>query len=265
LAALCAPVPARIGEPPASLHAQAVAFKSESGATIHGWLARSGDRPRGVVLLLPGVRANRLSMVDRARMLLDAGYAVLMIDFQATGESVGDAITFGWRERLDVQAAVQFVGRRLPGIPIGIVGTSLGGAATILAAPELDVQGVVLEAVYPSIDRAVENRLRLRLGSSGGWFAPLLVWQLQPRLGVRAADLRPVDHIGELHCALLLIAGTNDHHTTLRDTRLLYEAAHEPKELWLIEGAGHVDYLRAKNDEYRHRVTTFLNRTLRTS
>jgi fermentation-respiration switch protein FrsA (DUF1100 family) len=95
--------------------------------------------------------------------------------------------------------------------------------------------------------------------------AGLLVWQLQPRLGVRAADLRPVDHIGELHCALLLIAGTNDHHTTLDDTRLLYEAAHEPKELWLIEGAGHVDYLRAKNDEYRHRVTTFLNRTLRTS
>jgi alpha-beta hydrolase superfamily lysophospholipase len=250
-----------VGPPPSSLGAKAVSFASESGTTIHGWLVHSAQ-DRGVVLLLPGVRANRLSMLERARMLREAHYSVLMIDFQATGESTGEAITFGWRERLDVQAAVGFAKRRLPGMPVGIVGTSLGGAATILGAPGLDVQGAVLEAVYPSIEKAVENRLRIRLGTAGAGLAPLLVWQLQPRLGVRPADLRPVDRVAELHCPILIIAGTDDLHTTLDDTRALYAAAREPKELWLISGAGHEDYLRVAGDAYRMRVVQFLDRAL---
>ena len=128
---LSRPVPARIGPAPVELQAEAITFRSESGSMIRGWLSR-GTTHGGVVLLLPGVRANRLAMVDRALVLHAAGYSTLLIDFQATGESPGDAITFGWRERLDVIAAVQTLRRMLPGEPIGIIGTSLGGAATLL-------------------------------------------------------------------------------------------------------------------------------------
>jgi hypothetical protein len=84
----------RIGNPPADLNAQAVTFASDSGANVHGWWC-SFQNARGAVLLLPGIRANRLSMVDRARFLRRAGYSVLLIDFQATGETKGDHITFG--------------------------------------------------------------------------------------------------------------------------------------------------------------------------
>ena len=171
---LSRPVPARIGPAPVELQAEAITFRSESGSMIRGWLSR-GTTHGGVVLLLPGVRANRLAMVDRALVLHAAGYSTLLIDFQATGESPGDAITFGWRERLDVIAAVQTLRRMLPGEPIGIIGTSLGGAATLLAAPALDVQAVVLEAVYPSIEVAVENRLRMRFGTLGATLSPLLI------------------------------------------------------------------------------------------
>src|SRR5689334_16353189 len=82
------PVPARIGPAPRDLNAGNVTFQSASGSMIHGWLCEA-PQPRGSVLLLPGVRANRLSMVNRARFLRDAGYSVLLIDLQATGESGG--------------------------------------------------------------------------------------------------------------------------------------------------------------------------------
>lgn len=62
-----------------------MSFPSESGSTIHGWLLRA-PASRGSVLLLPGARANRLSMLGRARFLNRAGYSTLLIDFQATGE-----------------------------------------------------------------------------------------------------------------------------------------------------------------------------------
>jgi alpha-beta hydrolase superfamily lysophospholipase len=244
------------------IHAESVVFPSESGSVIRGWVSR-GAPHGGAVLLLPGIRANRLSMVGRAQVLLAAGYSTLSIDFQATGESPGDIITFGWRERLDVLAAVETLRQTLPGEPIGIIGMSLGGAATVLAAPALDVQAVVLEAVYPSIDVAVENRLRMRLGTLGAALSPLLLLQLRPRLGISSSDLKPVDRIALLRCPILVIGGTDDQHTTVADTQQLYEAAHQPKELWLIPNTAHVDYLRAGGEDYRRRVLAFLDRTLR--
>lgn len=260
---LSRPCPAPIGPAPVDLHVEQVTFRSASGSMIHGWLSRSATEGRGAVVLLPGVRANRLAMVDRARVLNAAGYSTLLIDFQGTGESPGDAITFGWRERLDVLAAVQALRQALPDERIGIIGVSLGGAATLLAAPTLEVQGVVLEAVYPSIDVAVQNRLRMRFGSLGVALSPLLLAQLHPRLGVRPSDLKPVDRIALLRCPVLVIGGTADRHTTVADTQRLYAAAREPKDLWLIPNAAHVDYLRAGGDAYRQRVLAFFDHALR--
>src|SRR5687768_14903651 len=65
-----------IGDPPADLHAEAITFPSESGGTIHGWLMSHPDS-RGVIILMHGIRATRLSMLDRARFLYAAGYSVL--------------------------------------------------------------------------------------------------------------------------------------------------------------------------------------------
>ena len=261
--ALSRPVQANIGEPPADLHAESITFPSQSGSQIHAWFLRE-ETQSGVVLLLPGVRANRLSMLEPARFLRKAGYSILMIDFQATGESAGEAITFGWRERFDVIAAVNTLKKLVPGEPIGIIGRSLGGAATSLAAGDLDVQGAVLEAVYPSIEAAVDNRLRMRLGQAGTWLSPLLLAQLSPRLGASPSDLRPSDHIGQLRCPVLIIGGAHDLHTTPEDTRQLFQAAREPKELWLIPGADHNTYPRVAGSMYENRVLEFFRRALRT-
>jgi len=254
---LSRPVPARIGTSPAALAAEAVTFPSESGSVIRGWLS-SANSSRGAVLLLPPVRTNRLAMVPRAKFLLQADYSTLLIDLQGTGESSGDAITFGWRERFDVLAAVRFLNERRAGEPIGIIAASLGGAAALLATPPLEVDAVVLEAVYPSFDIAVENRLRMRMGAVGSVFTPLLLWQLKPRLGVWPSQLRPVDHIRLLRCPVFVIGGVEDRHTTAADTRLLFEAAPEPKQLWLIPRVAHVDFFDAAPDEYRQRVLQFL-------
>jgi len=260
--ALSRPFRADIGSPPASLDTETVTFSSQSGSLIHGWLSRAPSG-RGSVLLLPGVRANRLSMIRRAEFLREAGYSTLLIDFQATGESPGDAITFGWRERFDVLAAVEYLKARMPDRPVGIVGVSLGGAATVLATPLLHVDAAVLEAVYPSIERAIVNRLDVRFGAFGRLAAPLLLLQFKPRLGVAPADLKPVDHIAELGCPLLVVAGTADRYTTVGDTQRLFGAAREPKELWLVGGAAHVDLLEFAGAAYRERILAFFANAFR--
>lgn len=208
------------------------------------------------------VRANRRSMLDRAGFLSQAGYSVLLFDFQAHGESPGEHLTFGWLESRDARAAVRYARSLHPKEPVGVVGTSLGGAAAILGEEPLGADAVVLEGVYPDIGEAVRNRIRIRLGPLADILAPLLLVQLQARLGVSASDLRPVEHIRDLGAPVLIIAGMEDRHTTATETRRLFEAAREPKELWLIEGAAHVDLHRHAGSVYEKRVLDFFGRVL---
>jgi fermentation-respiration switch protein FrsA (DUF1100 family) len=182
----------------------------------------------------------------------------LLIDFQATGETKGDRITFGWKESRDVLAAVEFIRKMRPADHIGIIGSSLGGAAALFAHPPLKVDALILEAVYPTIEVATKNRLQNYLGPIGRWFAPLLLRQLHTRLGVSADDLRPINHIGNVSCPILLINGEKDRNTRPEDARLLFSRAQSLKQLWFVSNAGHVDLHKAATAEYEARVLAFL-------
>jgi fermentation-respiration switch protein FrsA (DUF1100 family) len=254
---LAHPVQTRIGSAPGDLNAERVTFPSDSGANVHGWWCPI-QNGRGAVLLLPGIRANRLSMVDRARFLCRAGYSVLLIDFQATGESEGDHITFGWKESRDVLAAVDFLRHIDPTDRIAIIGSSLGGAAALLATPPPKVDALVLEEVYPTIEIATRNRMENYLGRIGRMMTPILMNQLHWRLGISASQLRPVDHIASVECPLLIISGEKDRNTRPADTRMLFERARSPKQLWFVPNAGHVDLHRATAVDYESRVLAFL-------
>ena len=260
-AVLTHPARAVVGAPPADFPARDVSIRSSSGALVRGWFAPGSGR--GVVLLLHGVRANRLSMLDRARFLHDAGYAVMLIDFQASGESSGDAITFGYLESRDAAAALAELRRLAPGERVGIVGTSMGGAAALLADPPLDADAVVLEQVYPTLSQALDDRLALHAGVVGRWFAPLLAATVKPRLGVTMERMRPIDRIGRIHAPKLLVAGDADRHTRIAESMAMYQAAAEPKALWVVHGAAHVDLCRYGGREYRARLLAFLGRWLR--
>jgi len=254
---LAHPVQIRIGNPPADLNAQPVTFASESGTNVHGWWCPI-QNSRGAVLLLPGIRANRLTMVDRARFLRRSGYSVLLIDFQATGETKGDHITFGWKESRDVLAAINFVRYMDPAARVAIIGSSLGGVAALLATPPLKVDAFVLEEVYPTIEIATRNRMENYLGVFGRILTPVLLNQLQWRIGVSASQLCPVDHIANVECPVLIISGEKDRNTRPSDTRMLFEHARSPKELWFVPNAGHVDLHRAVREDYESRILAFL-------
>jgi fermentation-respiration switch protein FrsA (DUF1100 family) len=251
------PVQVRIGDPPSDLNAEPVNFNSDSGANVHGWWCPVRNS-RGAVLLLPGIRANRLSMVDRARFLHRAGYSVLLIDFQATGETKGDRITFGWKESHDAIAAVNFVRSAEPASRVAVIGSSLGGVSTLLATPPLKLDALILEAVYPTIEIATTNRLENYFGPLGRFAAPLLLRQLHMRLGISADDLRPVDHIADAGCPVFIISGEKDRTTRPEDTEALFSRAQSPKQLWFVPKAGHVDLHKAAGAEYESRVVAFL-------
>jgi pimeloyl-ACP methyl ester carboxylesterase len=249
-----------VGQSPSDLHAASVEIRSDTGQLVSGWMAR-GTPGVGAVLLLHGARADRREMLGRARFLRGLGYSVLLIDLPAHGESAG-AHKYGLAEAQGVAAALTYLSHELPAEKIGVIGVSLGAASLVLSKPSLPLSAVVLESMFPTFREAFADRLSTFLGPFGESLTPLLLWQFALLLDTSPDQLRPIAELPSLHAPLLIAAGSIDRYTTLKETERIYAAASEPKELWIVTGAAHVDLHAFDPRAYEERVSAFLAKHL---
>ena len=247
-------------------HVAAVAAPQPPGRVIHlvaadgvrlegrYWPGRRANGP--AVLLLHGINSSRDSFTNHALWLNSLGYAVLAIDFRGHGGSAAEPRSFGLYEARDASAGLAFLRTDQPNRPVGLIGTSLGGAAALLGDNgPLPVQAMVLQAVYPDLRRAITNRIARVIGRPLAWLGePLLSYQSWPRYGVPPGRLAPIDGLRRFDGPVLIIGGRADSNTTVADTLALYQAAHGPKSLWLLNGVGHAATGSIFSDAYRRRV-----------
>jgi dipeptidyl aminopeptidase/acylaminoacyl peptidase len=109
-----------------------VTLTTADGVTISGWYV-PGTQPNGIVLV-HGIHANRAYLIPQAIILAEAGYHLLLIDLRGHGRSGGHMMTYGYREALDVQAAVDYLAARPEIDQVAALGHSLGAAAVVRAA-----------------------------------------------------------------------------------------------------------------------------------
>ena len=138
----------------------------------------------------------------------------------------------------------------------------------MLAPEPLAVQAIVLESVFPDIVAALSNRLRVGLGPIIGPVAtpvltPVFMHVMPPVLGVTPTQLRPIDTIAALRAPALIMSGTADPYTPIKEARALFDAAPQPKQFWAVPEAAHVDLEQFDPDAYWRIVMPFLNANLR--
>ena len=237
-----------------------VTLATSNGQPVEGWLLPGASK--GALLLLHGIRADRTQMLARSRFLQAAGYTVLLIDLPGHGASPAPAITFGLREGVAVKAALDYLRRDDPRRRVGIIGVSLGAASYVLCADCPPADAVILESMYPTIEDAVLDRLHMRVGVLAPALSPLLLAQLPLRLDIDPAQLRPIARMPALGAPVLIVSGDADLHTTIAETRRIFDAAKSEKALWEVPGAAHVDLHRFAPAEYERRVLDFLGRHL---
>jgi dipeptidyl aminopeptidase/acylaminoacyl peptidase len=205
-------------------------------------------------------------MLHHAAFLNDSGYPVMLLDLRCCGESGGRAVTFGGREREDVAAAIAYLSDRpdVDGERIGVLGLSLGGALALLAAAEFPaVRAVVAESSFANIRDVVRRNFRVATRLPSFLFAPLTIWLIERRWGIRASRVMPEQEIGARDdCAVLLIHAENDRVVNVQDAHALFTAARGPKELWLIPDAAHAMAYLTEQAAYADRVRDFFDRWL---
>lgn len=241
-----------------------ISITNKYGNDIKGWFAEGSDSSK-VILLLHPLRLNRKYMKSRADFLLKNGYSVCLIDLQAHGQTKGKKVTFGYKESDDVIATVNYLKSVMKFKKVGIVGVSLGGAAAILSKEKIKVDALILESVYSEIKKAIDNRVKMRLGPIHNIVTQLLLKQIKPILKIDPELLNPIKSIDNNPAPKFIISGTEDKRTTKEETILVYEKITSKKELWLIDKAKHEDLYKFTPQEYEKRVLKFLSENMKQS
>jgi pimeloyl-ACP methyl ester carboxylesterase len=134
--------------PAASRHLH-VSFPATDGVTLRGQLWARG---RTAVVLNHMFGTDQSIWFDLAEHLAGRGYTVLTFDFRGVGTSSGRLVI--GRVSRDTVGAVRFIRTRKPS-RIVLVGASMGGTASLVAAGQTPVHGVVVIAsgmVFQGLD-----------------------------------------------------------------------------------------------------------------
>lgn len=75
-------------------------------------------------------------------------------------------------------------------------------------------------------------------------------------------ELEPIRNVAKLGAPVMFVGGSRDAHTTEEETRELFAAAADPKEIWIVDGAAHQDFSRFDRAGYESHIVAFLDRNL---
>lgn len=236
-----------------------VGFVGSQGLTLRGWLIPARAAPLGSVVLVHGRGADRRELMRFAPALHEAGLTLLAFDLRGAGESEPAASTMGAYESEDVLAAARWLLERPDSGPVGVFGASLGGAAAIVAAArEPRVAAVAVESTFTRLSEQVTERLSA-LSHVPAWpFGAFVVWLYERRGGFDARQIAPVDVVAGLAPRpLYVILGEDDLPFRRRQTLAVFAAAREPKTLWRVPGAGHLEAWNSAPEAAARNVSTF--------
>ena len=197
-------------------------------------------------------------MLPYADFLSKAGFHVFFFDARGVGHSAKVEVTFGEREKQDVLGAIDYLSKR-PEVDqsrIGIMGIELGGSVAIMAAADdARVASIVVEAPYASLEVALQDALD-RVVSVPTFLRPLTTYLVKRRIAVDISDRAPLNAAAQLGGRPLFIIEDSDDRTD--QTRQIFNAAGQPKTLWVAHGAGLGGGLKEFPVEYVAKVVEFL-------
>ncbi len=215
-----------------------------------------------LVIVAHGYGQNNQDMSPWVKLFYDLGYNILLPDARGHGESTGKYIGFGWHERHDYLEWIDKMNVELNNPTIVLFGLSMGGATVVNVSGEKlpdNVVAIIEDCGYSSLTKELEFQFKKRYNLPTYPLLNLTSAYTKLRAGYTFDEVAPYKQITMNNLPILIIHGDKDGIVPVDMAYELYEAANEPKELYIVKGARHgFAYIKNKK-AYREKISNFLN------
>jgi uncharacterized protein len=198
---------------------------------LHAWWIPAAATSSKVILVFHGNGYVIEDMAgDEAANLHETGANLMLVDYRGYGSSTPispDEATVD--EDAEASLAYLLRDRMIPVGDVIVLGRSIGsGPATYLALKNRGLGGLILERPFSSIDHAA---------------AEVWYFRIYPAALILRTHFDNLTKIGSVTAPLLIVSGTADTLTPTWMAEKIFAQARQPKQLYLVPGAGHNDLL----------------------
>lgn len=223
-----------------------VQFKNRNGYLLTG-LMQLPPKPRAYSIFAHCFTCSKnLKAINHiSNKLVSKGIAVLKFDFTGLGESEGEFPDTNFNSNIeDVHAAGEFLNNHYKP-PSILVGHSLGGAAMLHAAPDIDSCKAVVTIGSPSSsthlikhfvdhEEEIEKTGKARINIGGRSFS------IKKQLIDDLKDHNVLERVRELNKALLILHAPFDNIVGIDNAGKIFAAAKHPKSFVSLDDADHL-------------------------
>jgi uncharacterized protein len=233
---------------------QEVQLTTEDNVKLSAWY--TPPKNGAVILVAHGYGAARTEHYHA--LFASHGYGVVAWDFRAHGKSAGEFSSLGYYEVLDAKAALDFALAQ-PGVEhVGAWGGSMGAVTMIRAAAKYsDIEALVADSPFVTLEEEMDLRVPFPVMRS------LIRFFAERKSGVTLDLVRPIDDIARISPRpVFIIQGMGDGMIPLDSAQRLYDAASEPRQLWIEDEVPHLNMYAFHKTRYTKRVIRFFDEYL---
>lgn len=216
---------------------------------------------KNTVVICHGVTENKTNSIKYARLFERLGFNSVIYDHRRHGESGGKTTSFGYYEKLDLQAIVQFIRKKIgEDALLGIHGESMGAATTILYAGTFDDDADfhIVDCPFSDFTEQVLHVLRMETPLRSTMAIRIANLFLKMRDGYTLNLVSPREVIENVQKPMLFIHSMKDDFILPYMTKELYEAKPKDKMLKIFEKGSHAKSFNDNPESYENTVKEFL-------
>ena len=245
-----------------------ITIKSRDDITLHAdYLPAEAENSRNrVAICFHGYTSCGINdCSSMARFLHGLGFDCLIVDNRAHGKSEGDYVGFGILDRYDCLSWIKYINERFEGKKdILLFGVSMGASTVLMAAGLKDfpknVKAIIADCAFTSPYEVFTHVLKKDYKLPEFPIMQINDMICRKKAGYGFKDYSTLEAVKNTSCPILFVHGKNDNFVPTVMSERNYAACNSPKELLIVDNAGHAASYYENKDLYESKVTEFLGK-----
>lgn len=243
-----------------------ITIKARDGITLHGDYIQTDGSADTIAVCVHGYTTTGFDACSSiATYFLKNGYDALIIDNRAHGKSEGDYVGFGILDRFDLIKWLEYLNERFEGKKnIILYGVSMGGSTVLMTAglenfPK-NVKAIIAECAFTTPYDVFAHVMKKDYHLPEFPIMKINDRMCRKNAGYGFKDYSTLTAVKSTDCPILFVHGSEDNFVPTRMSHENFEACTAPKELLIVENAGHAASYYESPELYQKKIEEFLGK-----